>query len=320
MRASWSQRVRGSIMLAACADALGAPYEGAVDVDVAEVRRRLETPPHRLRWTDDTALMLVLADHLTRRQGTVDQDELATEFAVEWSREPDRGYGRAAGGQFARLVSGIPWSRTSTELFDGKGSYGNGAAMRVAPVGLVPGLGLSSVAARARRAAEVTHAHPWAQDGAVAQAVAVAIAARSSGPEPVDADAFLAAIAAHVQTPEFRGALSQVGALTRRGAGPRQVAETVGNAVSAVESVPAALAAFLVSPEWPREVVRFAICMGGDTDTIAAMAAAICGARRGESDVPVLWGLRVESSARIWAVGSALAGLDAGARSPIGRT
>ncbi|MDW5328280.1 ADP-ribosylglycohydrolase family protein [Plantactinospora sp. KLBMP9567] len=218
-----------------------------------EVHRRLETPPPRLRWTDDTALMLVLADHLSRHRGTVDQDELAAEFAAEWSRDPDRGYGPGASGQFARLVSGAPWSQTSTELLDGQGSYGNVAAMRVAPVGLVPGLGLSAVAARARRAAAVTHAHPSQQDGAVAQAVAVATAARSTRSELVDADSILAA---HVQTPEFRGALSQVGALTRQGAGPQQVAETAGNGVSALESVPAALAAFLASPERPRKVVR----------------------------------------------------------------
>jgi len=307
---SWAYRVRGSILLAACADALGAPFEGAVEVDPDEVVRLLEKPPDRLRWTDDTALTLVLADHLSRRQGTIDQDELAIEFAAEWSRDPDRGYGAGASEQFARIAAGVSWTRTSAELFAGQGSFGNGAAMRVASVGLVPGLGLSAVAARARRSAAVTHTHPLAQDGAVVQAVAVALAARSAESAPIAVDQFLAAVAAQVRTPEFRSALAQVQALTRRCATPSQVAEAVGNGVNAVQSVPAALAAFLASPEWPREVVRFAICVGGDTDTIAAMAAAICGARRGEKDLPVLWGLRVEASRRLSRVASALATLD----------
>ncbi|ROO63135.1 poly(ADP-ribose) glycohydrolase ARH3 [Micromonospora sp. Llam0] len=318
----WLLRVRGAVLLAACADALGAPFEGLAAVDVAAVDHLLETPPP-LRWTDDTALTLALAEHLVRRGGDVDQDELASAFAAEWAAGPDLGYGAGVAAQFARIVAGESWVATSQEAFGGTGSYGNGAAMRVAPVGLLPGLPLAEVARRARRSAQITHAHPLAQDGAVAQAVAVAVAARSRQDTPIDTDLFLAAVATRLRTPQFRSALSIVRVLARRRATPGQIAEAVGNGVAAVESVPAALAVFLADPQRPHDVVRSAIQVGGDTDTIAAMAAAMCGARCGEQGLPVLWGLRLADTRRLWQVSSALAAVDSdrsGGRRPSTRT
>jgi poly(ADP-ribose) glycohydrolase ARH3 len=97
----------------------------------------------------------------------------------------------------ASIHRGAPWAHAAAGLFGGQGSFGNGAAMRVAPLGLVPGLGLPAVAARARRSAAITHAHPQAQDGAAVQAVAVALASRSTPGRPLDPAEFAAGVAAH---------------------------------------------------------------------------------------------------------------------------
>lgn len=304
--ASWAHRVRGSLLLAACGDALGAPFEGRTRIDPQAVDALLADPPQPLRWTDDTALMLVLADHLARHRGTIDLDELARGFAAEWSRDPQRGYGAGASRLFARISAGESWASAVTELFDGQGSYGNGAAMRVAPVGLLPGLTPPQVAELARRSAEVTHAHPLGQDGAAVQAVAVSLAATTPPDATIDPEQFVAAVAAQARTPEFAAALAQVQTLVAERAGPDRVAAQLGCGVRAVESVPAALVAFLHAPRQPRAVIRYAICLGGDTDTIAAMAAAIAGARCGEQSLPVLWALRLEAVARLFTVGSAL--------------
>lgn len=308
---TWATRVRGSLLLSACGDALGAPFEGAARVDPTEVDQWLDDPAAALRWTDDTALTLVLAGHLARRNGTVDEGELAGEFAAEWAREPDRGYGPGAAQVLGQITDGFPWSQAATQLFDGAGSFGNGAAMRVAPVGLVPGLGLSAVAGRARRTAVLTHAHPLGQDGAVVQAVAVALAARTPQLGTLDAGEFLAHVGAHAATGEFRGALQRVGAVVRRGAAPAQVAAQLGNDVSALGSVPAALAAFLARPDDARDAIRFAICVGGDTDTIAAMTGALCGARLGAATLPRRWARRLEAVERATALAAALARLPA---------
>lgn len=320
---TWAARVRGSLLLSACGDALGAPFEGVAPVDPAEVDRWLDDPAGALRWTDDTAMTLTLADHLARRGGTVDEDELAGEFAAEWAREPGRGYGPGAAQVLGRIVGGLPWSQAAAELFHGAGSFGNGAAMRVAPVGLLTGLGLSAIAGRARRTAVLTHAHPLGQDGAVVQAVAVALAARTpqrsdpgaggSGAGGLDAGEFLAQVAATVETGEFRAALQRVGALVRRGTTPAQVGAELGNDISALGSVPSALAAFLAVPDDARRAIRFAICVGGDTDTIAAMTGALCGARLGAAALPPAWVRRLEAVEWATALATALARPPAGA-------
>jgi ADP-ribosylglycohydrolase len=70
----------------------------------------------------------VLADH-----GTIDQDALAADFAGR--HDFDRGYGPATNRMLRLVREGGDWRTLSAELFDGKGSWGNGAAMRVAPLG-----------------------------------------------------------------------------------------------------------------------------------------------------------------------------------------
>ncbi|MBX7268837.1 ADP-ribosylglycohydrolase family protein [Micromonospora sp. Llam7] len=310
-RLSWSHRVRGSMVLAACGDALGAPFEGREPADRAEIDDWINQSTQLVRFTDDTASTLVVADHLTRRRGTVNEDELADELAREWARDPERGYGHGAAQLYAELARGVPWRRAAAELFDGQGSFGNGAAMRVAPIGLLPGLALDAVAGRARRTAAVTHQHPQAVDGAAAQAVATALAALSVQDTPLDAEWMVATLCEHVHTAEFRSALRRVPALVAQGAHTTDVAGAVGNGVAAIQAVPAALAAFLRQPDDTPAAVGFAIGLGGDTDTIASMTGALCGARRAEKDLPVMWGLRLEGAARVWTAASALAELAA---------
>jgi poly(ADP-ribose) glycohydrolase ARH3 len=312
--ATWKQRVRGSLLLSACADALGAPFEGATVVDPAAVDVWLKAPTSGLRWTDDTALTLALAEHLISTGGTVDQDTLATDLARTWAHDPNRGYGQGAATVLARIKQGMPWSQAAGELFNGQGSYGNGAAMRVAPIGLVPGLGLSAVAARARRSAAVTHAHPHAIDGAAVQAAAVAITARSNPAAPINPDEFVACLAAHAHTPEFRKALQRIIPLLRQDPDPAQVAAELGNDITATGSVPAAVAAFLRTPQDATAAIRFAVNLGGDTDTIAAMTGALIGARLGERSLPAAWQQRLEAAARISIVATSLADLSTGGR------
>ncbi|MFI6162942.1 ADP-ribosylglycohydrolase family protein [Micromonospora haikouensis] len=297
------------MVLAACGDALGARFEGREAADPTEIDDWMRRSTQAMRFTDDTSSTLVLADHLTRRRGTINEDDLAEQLAREWARDPDRGYGHGAAQLYAEIVAGTPWRQAAADMFDGQGSYGNGAAMRVAPVGLLPGLALDAVAGRARRTAVISHQHPEALDGAVAQAVATALAALSIQDTPLDADRVVAAICEHMQTAEFRTALRRLPALVARGATSADVAGEVGNGVAALQAVPAALAAFLRNPDDVPAAIGFAISMGGDTDTIASMTGALCGARRAEKDLPVMWGLRLEGASRVWTAASALARL-----------
>jgi len=75
-----------------------------------------------------------------------------------------------------------------------------------------------------------------------------------------------------------------------------EVMETLGNGIEAHLSVPAAVYAFTAHYDSFSEAVRFAIHLGGDTDTIAAMTGAIAGALHGASGIPPNWREAMEDS------------------------
>jgi poly(ADP-ribose) glycohydrolase ARH3 len=160
--------------------------------------------------------------------------------------------------------------------------------MRLAPIGQLPALRLLQVADLARRSAAVTHVHPLGVEGAAVQAVAVAVAARSHG-RPLDLMDFLRAVSSELQLGEYRLGLQATHALVRSAKESRDVANHVGNDTSAASSVPAALTAFLRHPDDRARALRYAILIGGDTDTIAAMTGAMIGARCGVSALPTSW-------------------------------
>src|SRR5262249_7754396 len=130
------------------------------------------------------AIVTTLRDH-----SGIDQDRLARTFALQYAADPRRGYGPAMHTLLPQLRHPAAWQTAPRRLFGGQGSFGNGAAMRVAPVGAYFADDLEAAVAHARRSAVVTHAHPEAVAGTVAVAVAAAWAWRLRGavrPTPQD--------------------------------------------------------------------------------------------------------------------------------------
>jgi poly(ADP-ribose) glycohydrolase ARH3 len=285
--------VRGALLGALAGDCVGAPYEGSRPVGPEGARRRVRLAlarghrrgprirrvPSRpvLAYTDDTQLTLALVDHLVDDDPRVDPRLLAHRMLARY--EPHRGYGPG----MRRLVEvwrqGHDIAAAATAVFP-DGSFGNGAAMRVAPVGLL-WAGSDELVAVARRSALVTHAHPVGIDGAVVVAAAVARAALDGRFGPHD----LARLPTH--TPALREGLAAA-ARTEPAASPAAVAAALGTAPTADRSVPAALWCAAVSAD-VEECVTRAIALGGDTDTIASMAAAVRGAVAGASALPGAW-------------------------------
>jgi ADP-ribosylglycohydrolase len=142
----------------------------------AVIERRLEhfePPPPPWFVTDDTMMALSIVRCLNR-YGYIEQDALASGFAREYARDPQRGYGGTAHGILRAIGEGTPWQTAASRVFDGQGSCGNGGAMRVAPIGAYFADDLDRVVAEAKASAEVTHAHPDGQTGAIAVALAAA--------------------------------------------------------------------------------------------------------------------------------------------------
>lgn len=135
-----------------------------------------DIPPGPWEWTDDTHMALSVVEVLCKL-GRIDQDALADAFAVRFANDPYRGYAAGASKLLSKLAEGGDWRVVSPKLFDG-GSYGNGAAMRAAPIGGYFSGDPGRAAEEARLSAVVTHAHPEGQAGAIAVAVAASIASQ----------------------------------------------------------------------------------------------------------------------------------------------
>ncbi|MFN0253276.1 MAG: ADP-ribosylglycohydrolase family protein [Kofleriaceae bacterium] len=172
---------RTSLIGLAVGDAFGAMLEG-YGVDLARrAAKRLISMKRPWRWTDDTAMACSVVEMLCER-GTIEPDALAAAFVRRFEHEPGRGYGAGAYDLFTRVVRGMPWRDAAASLFGGKGSYGNGAAMRAAPIGAFFASDLERVKVEALRSAEPTHAHPDGAAGAVAVAIAAALATTGGVP------------------------------------------------------------------------------------------------------------------------------------------
>lgn len=293
MTAGLADRFRGALVGAGVGDCLGAPFEGTHTlVDDDHLAMALDRPGP-WPYTDDTALTIALAESLvhTRR---LDPDDVAQRFAATWTAEPNRGYARDTASLLERLAAGGDWRTEAPLRFSGTGSYGNGAAMRVAPVGLATA-DRPHVMEWARTSALVTHSHPQAVAGAQTIACAVSTMVREPGLGHLE---LLVGLHDDCTDDMVARAIDAVARLPHD-VDPTEVVERVGRGVTAVEAVPAALAAFARHPDSFTDAVRFAISLGGDTDTIAAMTGAVSGARLGMEAIPLEWRRRAEGVDRL---------------------
>ena len=288
-------KFRGTLLGVAIGDVLGAPFEDRLDVDAGEFGRNA-VQIRRLRYTDDTHMTLGLAQSLLETRG-FDGQHMAHVFAANFENESWRGYGAGPPQVFNLIQAGVSWYEAARSLFGGSGSYGNGAAMRVAPVALFAYPDLNKVAQLARQTALVTHTHPLAMDGAVAQACVIAkvLGLARSSQTRLNALELLAEIECHLETSAFRKVFSTLKRLAAHvPALDVGVVRELGNGIEALRSVPTALYSFLRYPDSLPKALSFAIRLGGDTDTIGAMTGALVGAHLGEQAIPYEWTSQVE--------------------------
>jgi ADP-ribosylglycohydrolase len=139
-----------------------------------------QLPSGPWKWTDDTHMALSIVEIL-ETYGRIDQDALAQAFVRRFKQDPYRGYAGGAVRLLNTIALGGNWREHSPRLF-GTGSYGNGSAMRAAPIGGYFFNDLRQAGIQASYSATVTHAHIEGQAGAIAVAVAAAIAANNSPP------------------------------------------------------------------------------------------------------------------------------------------
>ncbi len=295
--------LRGALLGTALGDAVGAPFEGRAVVSRDAVEAWLHADA-RLRWTDDTHMALTLARVLREHGQPLDPERLGAAFAAAYAAEPWRGYGAGPPKVFALARRGWSYREAAASLFDGSGSFGNGAAMRVAPVALAAGGDPDRAAELATIQARVTHTHPEAVDGAVLIATAVCVLA-AAGAGPDSGRTALDAACRYLRPGRVADSVQRIlDAFDSDGDVPA-LARRIGTGVAARGSVPAAVAAVLVGDDLV-DTLLAAVQLGGDTDTIAAMAGAMAGARYGGSTIPGSLLARLEGRTELIEVAEAL--------------
>ncbi len=235
-------------------------------------------------YTDDTIMAMSVVDTL-EAVGAIDRDVLAGHFAARYQRDPGRGYGGTAHGILRAIAAGESWADAAGRVFDGTGSMGNGAAMRSAPVGAFFCDDFERTVAEARLSAQVTHAHPEGQAGAIAIAIAAAWTAHG-GSKPA---AMFEAVLDHTPHGATRAGIERAAELPLS-YDVRTAVAALGNGtrIIAEDTVPFSLWCAARHIDSYQEALWTTVSGLGDRDTTCAIVGGIIAARA-DAQVPSEW-------------------------------
>jgi len=295
-------KLPGCLVGAAIGDGLGSWWEGrgmAKREEIELLTERLE----QLTYTDDTHMTIGVVESLIESNG-FDGEHMAQTFIRNYEAEPWRGYGPGPPRIFRMIKNGEPWDSAASKIYKG-GSFGNGAAMRVAPIGLLYSNNPEKLREIAHKSSSITHSHELGKEGAALQAYAVALALNTPPDEEIDGEAFILKLQNFAQNQTYKEKLASVKELLGE-QDRRQVVAVLGNGIEALRSVPIAIYCFLSHPRSYKDCVIYAISLGGDTDTIASMAGAISGANLGIKAIPNEWRVKLENRVYIEALAEGL--------------
>jgi len=270
-------------------DAFGEHFFRVPNVELLIAERALPFP--RWRYTDDTEMALAIVDVLTRH-GHIAADDLASGFARRYRAHPGRGYGSTAHQILQAIGSGDSWQAAAGRAFDGYGSMGNGAAMRVAPLGAYFADDLDRVVEEATASALVTHAHAEGVAGAVAIALAAAKAWRiGTGAEQPDGHSLMAAALPFLPAGETQRGIEHALKLPLD-ASPITAARLLGSGlkVTAPDTVPFTLWCAARHLDSFEEAMWTTVSGLGDRDTTCAIVGGLVALSAGGSGaVPREW-------------------------------
>lgn len=282
----------GSLVGAALGDAIGASWEGHPMAAEGEIRHMVRIC-HTLRYTDDTHMTIGVAESLLENRG-FNGAHMAEYFADNYFQEPWRGYGPGPPRVFRLLRSGEAWDKAASHIYPG-GSFGNGAAMRVAPLGLFFRNNPVKLREVAYQSSMITHCHILGMEGAALQAWAVALAVAENPDESLDSRSFISRLLDFTTENIYRTKTAKFSTLLKCPDDRQTVVRELGHGIEAFNSVPTAIFAFLAHAGDFVSTVIYAVSLGGDTDTIASMAGAISGAYLGIDAIPPEWQEQLEN-------------------------
>jgi ADP-ribosylglycohydrolase len=274
-------RVLGAMVGLAVGDALGAPLEGAPRrVARRAVARGLEMAGSGRwaagQWTDDTALALELAESIAER-GLLDTEDLARRY-ISWATSDGRGIGRTTRAALVGAADAAGARRRAAGFHARTGlGASNGSVMRCAPIGLAA-RDLEQARQAAASDASLTHGHPAAASASAALCAALLAVRRGDDPLPA------ARTEAH-GADDLERALVLVADQDREALAALATGRTAG---ACWTTLAIGLCALTSIGDYEEGVI-WAVSLGGDTDTNAAVTGALLGYARGPRAIPQRW-------------------------------
>jgi ADP-ribosylglycohydrolase len=272
-------------------DAMGTPTE---NLEPDEIERRFGWTRELIGpGTDDSLMKDLLSMALVQTDGYATADDWAAQITAQQSLIRERRDKFFA--SVLHLVGKLRYGYPPRELSEGN-MPSSSSAMAIAPVGIVNAGHPRAASAQAQELASMIHtgAVGFCQDGAAAVAAAVAVAMRPGA----TLDDVLDAGTAYLKPTSgalMRGLILDALSLAResgdytafRAAYHRRFRQTI--ACDSRETIPATFAICLLANGDPVQAVEQGANFGRDTDTIATMAGAICGALAGHRNLPSSW-------------------------------
>lgn len=283
-----------SVLGVSIGDAFGDSFFGAIE-NIDEYIYRRKIPCTRWEFTDDTVMSIAILEEL-ETDGHINQDRLVKRFIKNLELDPNRGYGATLRMIMREIADGKMWQDVSPTVFDGQGSMGNGAAMRVCPLGAYYYNDLERVKNEAILASEITHSNTEAINGAIAVAISTALATRNRiNKQSMHPDEFLDSVCVFLDDTDTKSKIEKAKHI------PisyhiQIIKQILGNGtnMTAQDTVPFALWCVANYMQNFEEALWKAVSILGDRDTICAIVGGITIMNANPSTIPNLWTESVE--------------------------
>ena len=296
-------RIIGSLLTVMLGDVLGAAVEGYPSKHISKYYPNGITDFIKAKhmgiydleerygmYTDDTNSTLALATSLVQKQ-YLDAKHCAESYSKFYFTPPKRGYPDSAQKVLYGIKDGLDYLKTGTLAFP-DGSFANGGAMRITPIGLAFRNASDDVLYEACRLSIISsHVHPEAIDGAYLIAKCIQFGLQFDSSKDLDEIQFLKEMKKSSKTEEMKKKIENLIKSFRNKDSDEVLLQKVSSSfqIKAIEAVPVVLWGFIKYWKNPEEALIKMVGFGGDTDTTACILGGILGSIHGTSWIPHRW-------------------------------
>lgn len=301
------EKILGSLIGISAGDAMGMPtsmltpeqikkYYGYVDDFVKPMAEHLiHEGLEEGSSTDDTIMTMLVADELIEQNGNITIDGMVQKL-IKWALDNNMLespiIGPSTRSSLKTLING------GDPIEAGKFGETNGAAMKIAPIGLVNYNNLDLLQENVYKACVPSHGTSTAISGAMAVSYAIASAMRGDGIDKIIKESIKGAeigvkmgniVPAASVARRIELAIELVDSSSSEEEAATKIYEIIGTSMRTIESVPAAMGFFYLAKGNPKKAILIATNMGDDADTISSITGGISGAYSGIKDYPKHW-------------------------------